>query len=223
MDTEFDQRQEEFWDDHTNVRRYDHPVVRAFARQRVEFIAKLLRSWKPHSALDVGCGDGFGMQYMQCIAGSIHGCDQSRKMLDANPADDTHLKQCDAYQLTYEDAQFDLVYCWELLHHIGDPQKVVNEMARVAGKVVLICEPNSLNPAMELFGLLKPEEKGLRRFTPFYTRRLLINAGLKNISCDTVGWFTPNRTPEWLVRVLSKFPYRIPMLGLHNIALGFRV
>jgi len=87
MDAAFDRRQATYWASTTNVRRYDHPVVEAFARQRVRYIARLLRSLDLASALDVGCGDGFGMHYMQEIVATVNGCDRSAKMLAANPAD----------------------------------------------------------------------------------------------------------------------------------------
>lgn len=160
------------------------------------------------------------MQYMQSIIKVIHGCDKSYRMIEANPANNAYLKQCDAYDLPYEESQFDLVYSWELLHHVGSPQKVVNEMTRVASKAVLLCEPNCLNPAMALFGLTKLEERGSLRFTPSFPRKLMRNAGLTEIRHFTVGWFTPNRTPEWLARTLVKLPFRIPILGLYTITVG---
>jgi ubiquinone/menaquinone biosynthesis C-methylase UbiE len=222
MNADFDKYQESVWATLTNVRAYDHPVVQAFARQRVREIEPMLGSWKPGNALDVGCGDGFGMYSMRSIVNVIHGCDRSRKMLNANPASAACLKECDAYHLPYESSAFDLVYCWELLHHVAEPEKVVREMTRVASKCVLLCEPNCLNPAMALFGLLHPLEHGLLRFTPSYPGRLLRDAGLKNIRSVTVGWFTPMRTPGWLARFMSKLPYRVPMLGLYTITLGFK-
>jgi SAM-dependent methyltransferase len=81
--TEFDQSQKEFWSENTNLRSYDHPVVEAFARQRVGFIRELLDS-NVKTCLEVGCGDGFGMYYMQSL-GKVFGCDISGPMLHRNP------------------------------------------------------------------------------------------------------------------------------------------
>ena len=222
MNTSFDQRQQRFWADSTNLRRYDHPVVQMFAEQRVEYLARLFGAWSPTSALDVGCGDGVGMYYMRRITTRIQGCDRSATMLEANPAPPTSLKRCDAYQLPYEDGQFELVYCWELLHHVGRPELVVREMTRVASKAVLVCEPNCINPAMALFGLVKAEERGLFRFTPWYTKQLLVAAGLTAIRWSTGGCVAPNRMPEVIARPLAKLPYHIPVVGLSTIALGYK-
>ena len=89
MSTEnFDLNQEKYWDNTINIRTYDNPVVKAFAKQRIEFIRKNYKSSIINSALEVGCGDGFGMNYMKEIIQDIHGCDNSQKMLDNNPIND---------------------------------------------------------------------------------------------------------------------------------------
>lgn len=217
----FDQKQQEFWTIHTNVRSYDHPVVRAFAKQRVQFIQQLLAGWRPAQALEVGCGDGFGMQYMRETVERIHGCDNSPAMLEANPMDRQYLTAANAYALPFHDHAFELVYCWELLHHVARPLDAVLEMNRVAGKCVLLCEPNCLNPAMAAFGLTRREESGLLRFTPRYTKALLVNAGVRDVRVASVGCFTPNRTPGWLARLFMRMPYRWPVIGMYNIAIGY--
>ena len=116
----------------------------------MQFIANLLQFTELDNGFDVECGDRFGMQ---SIIPNIPGCDKSSKMLEANPANDALLQQCDAYGLPYGERLYDLVYCWELFHHIAFPQKVVDEMTRVTDKAVLLCEPNCVNPAMTLFGI----------------------------------------------------------------------
>ena len=217
----FDEKQREYWAIRTNVRSYEHPVVQAFAKQRVQFIQQLLAGWRPATALEVGCGDGFGMHWMRTIVGTIHGCDNSSAMLDANPMDRECLTKANAYALPFENGSFELAYCWELLHHVGNPLDVVLEMKRVASHCVLLCEPNCLNPAMAAFGLIKPEERGLLRFTPRYTKSLLVKAGLRNVRVASVGCFTPNRTPGWLASLFLKLPFQWPLIGMYNFAIGY--
>ena len=127
--TEFDQSQKEFWSENTNLRAYDHPVVEAFARQRVNFVRGLLDP-SVQSCLEIGCGDGFGMYYMQEF-GAVFGCDISRPMLRRNPLRPS-VAEADIYRLPYADKSFDLVYCWEVLHHVKDVQSAIREMTRVA-------------------------------------------------------------------------------------------
>jgi len=219
---DFDSKQDAHWAKTVNLRSHDHPVVRLFAQQRVAFIREIVGSKRLRSALDVGCGDGFGMRYMQALAEAIHGCDKSRRMLDANPAGPENLTQCDAYELPWPDGSFEMVYCWELLHHLARPEIALAEMTRVATTCVVVCEPNCLNPAMALFGLAMPHERGVLRFNAFSTKKLLKQADLRSIRSQTVGYFTPNRTPEALARVLVQLPFRAPLLGLYTVAIGWK-
>jgi SAM-dependent methyltransferase len=215
--SEFDQFQKEFWSENTNLRAYDHPVVEAFARQRVDFIRGLFDA-PIQNCLEVGCGDGFGMYYMQPL-GQVFGCDISRPMLRRNPLRQS-VAEADIYRLPYADKSFDLVYCWEVLHHVKDVQSAIREMMRVSRKYILIFEPNSFNPPMFVFGLVGPSEIGLLRFTPWYLRAQFQRAGLKNFTTMTVGTFTPNRTPIWLCKALASLPYRMPIIGISNMAFG---
>ena len=215
--TGFDQSQKEFWSGNTNLRAYDHPIVEAFARQRVDFIRGLLDA-NIGSCLEVGCGDGFGMYYMQSL-GKVFGCDISRPMLDQNPLRQS-VSEADIYHLPHPDGCFDLVYCWEVLHHVADVPRAIAEMARVSRKYILVFEPNSFNPPMAVFGLVGPSEIGLLRFTPWYLGAQFRRAGLKDFTTMTVGTFTPNRTPMWLYKVLASLPYRMPVIGISNMALG---
>ena len=215
--SQFDQSQKEFWTENTNPRAYDHPVVQAFARQRVDFIRGLLDA-PVESCLEVGCGDGFGMYHMQEL-GRVFGCDISRPMLRRNPVKQT-LAEADIYRLPYADKTFDLVYCWEVLHHIDDVAGAIREMARVSRKYVLVFEPNSFNPPMALFGLVWPAEIGLLRFTPWFLGKQFQRSGLTDFQTLTVGTFTANRTPTWLYKPLSSLPYRVPLVGLTNVAFG---
>lgn len=215
--TEFDHSQKKFWNDNTNLRAYDHPVVEAFARQRVDFVRGLLDS-PVESCLEVGCGDGFGMYYMQEL-GLVFGCDISRPMLRRNPLRQS-VAEADIYHLPYPDKSFDLAYCWEVLHHVEDMQSALREMMRISRRFILIYEPNAFNPLQVGFGLIAPAELGTLRFHPWYLRNHFRRAGLTCIRTFTVGTFTPNRTPIWLYKRLAALPYRVPLFGISNLALA---
>jgi len=215
--TGFDQSQKEFWSENTNLRTYDHPVVEAFARQRVDFIRGLLKT-NIESCLEVGCGDGFGMYYMQSL-GKVFGCDISRPMLYRNPLRQS-VSEADIYHLPYADKSFDLVYCWEVMHHVKDMQSAIREMMRLSRRYILMYEPNAFNPLQVGFGLIAPSELGTLRFHPWYMRNHFRHAGLTNISTFSVGTFTPNRTPLWLYKILAALPYRVPLFGISNFALA---
>ena len=215
--TEFDQSQKEFWSENTNLRAYDHPVVEAFARQRVDFMRGLLDA-PMQTCLEVGCGDGFGMYYMQEF-GRVFGCDISRPMLRRNPLRQS-VAEADIYRLPYADKSFDLVYCWEVMHHVKDMQSAIREMMRLSRKYILMYEPNAFNPLQVGFGLIAPSELGTLRFHPWFMRNHFRRAGLTDIRTFSVGTFTPNRTPLWLYKTLAALPYRVPLFGISNLAIA---
>ena len=96
--TGFDQSQKEFWSENTNLRTYDHPVVEAFRTPACRLHPGLLDA-NIESCLEVGCGDGFGMYYMQSL-GKVFGCDISRPMLYRNPLRQS-VSEADIYHLPY--------------------------------------------------------------------------------------------------------------------------
>lgn len=215
--SEFDRSQKDFWSGNTNLRTYDHPVVEAFARQRVDFLRGLLDA-TVESCLEVGCGDGFGMYYMQSL-GRVLGCDISRPMLLRNPLR-YKVSEADIYHLPFADKSFDLVYCWEVLHHVNDIQGAIREMMRVSRRFILLYEPNAFNPLQVVFGLIMPAELGTLRFHPWFMQAHFRRAGLTHIRAFSVGTFTPNRTPTWLYKVLGALPYRVPLFGISNLAIA---
>lgn len=117
--------QKKFWDRTRGRRQPDHPVVRAFAEPKVNFIKESIQE-KIESILDVGCGNGFFTRplakWAKCTA-----LDFSQRMLELNPVD--AVKVCgDVLSMPFADDSFDLVFCSNLLHHVSDPAAAVLEM-----------------------------------------------------------------------------------------------
>jgi len=205
-----------YWKDHKNKRRYDHEVVAIFAEQRIRYLAGHLNFNEINTAFDYGCGDGFSCYYMARRIPRVEGGDLSEYMLKHNPLDGNRLHLLDGQAIPFPDNSFDLVYCWEVLHHVEHPDRILAEMARVSSKFVVIFEPNSLNPAQMLFGLCKQEERGTLRFRKSYLRKLAGLCGLSIIHLATVGWIFPNATPRWLCHVLKPLPFEFPLLTISS-------
>jgi ubiquinone/menaquinone biosynthesis C-methylase UbiE len=102
--------------------------------------------------LDVGCGTGaVTFDMARSTNGHIIGIDidpekleEARKLLA--PVTNIELMEGDAQDLPFEDETFDLVVFTIVLMYIPDPQKAVNEMARVTrkgGHVLAVMEPDN--------------------------------------------------------------------------------
>lgn len=215
-----DLRQRSYWEIEHGFRVYNHPVVRFFARQRLDYVRTWLDLNDVESALDVGCGDGSSTYYMREHVRNICGVDRSRRMLLRHPLRTAgRVAMADVFRLPFGDKTFDLVYGWEVLHHISDPTLAIAEMARISRRYVLVVEPNRNNPFQFAFALFDREHRWVLQYTREYLRRLLESAGLyiEHVGCG--GWVFPNKTPQWLLPLLRWLPYRSP-LGISNWALG---
>jgi len=206
--------QQRFWESQHDFRDYHHPIVRFFARQRWQYLSQFVPFEKIKLGLDVGCGGGFSNIYAQehfpCI-----GCDYSAYMLTQNQK--SNILRANAEKLPFKDKSFDLVFCWELLHHIDKPMLVINEMARVSRNWVIVFEPNPFNPAQLIFALFHPEHRGALKTSKTRLRQLTAEALLRPLVVDTVGFIFPNKTPNWLFRILKILPFRILCFGISNV------
>lgn len=200
--------QKQFWATNKNARGFDHPVVEFFARQRIDYVERRIDLTKVRSAFDVGCGDGFATHYFAEIIPRVEGGDISELMLEHNPIDSRSLKVIDAEDLDLPDGAYELVYMWEVLHHLKDPARAVREMARVSRRYVVVFEPNRANVLQFLFGLLNLQERGTLRSSKAYLETLARQANLEIIACDYCGKIPPNKTPGWLFDVVKRLPFK---------------
>jgi ubiquinone/menaquinone biosynthesis C-methylase UbiE len=101
--------------------------------------------------LDVGCGSGIVTRdIVRLTKGKVIAIDGSKDMIKVaqdvlKPYKNVELRVGDAKNLPLEDNMFDIVTCNLLLMWADDPQKVVNEMARVTkpgGIVLATLEPD---------------------------------------------------------------------------------
>ena len=213
-------RQRDYWEmEETPYREVGHPVVEGFSRQRWDHLARRLDLASIHTALDVGAGNGFSTVYapphMRLVA-----TDGSWRMLSKHPGEDRVL--ADATALPFADASFDLVFCWELSHHVNEPWRALQEMARVSSRYVLFFEPNPWNVAQAAFSVVDREHRWVLRFSRKYTLDQVRRAGLKPIRYERVGLIFPNKTPAPLFEVLKRLPFRIPVAGISQLVIAAR-
>lgn len=210
-------RQRDYWETDTAHRPVEHPIVEGFARQRWRHLEGALPLREVHTALDVGAGSGFSSAYAPEHL-DLTATDGSWRMLFRNPV--KHRLLADAMQLPFEDNSFDLVFCWELLHHVDEPWRVIAEMARVSRRFVFFFEPNPWNLAQAGFAVADPEHRWVLRFTKGYTVAQVKRAGLKLLRYQRCGLIFPNKTPPLLYDVLKHAPFRVPFIGISQLVVA---
>lgn len=185
-----------------------HPVVKFYCEQRINYMKKFIDFNLIKSALDIGSGTGFSSFY---FPKSIHviDIDFSFRLLKMNRQKDK--VQSSAFSLPFTSNSFDLVYGWNILHHLDKPEIAVKEMSRVTRKYLVLIEPNRNNPVQFLFGSLKKHERGTLKFNKKklieYTRMIKF----KVISCETIGWFFAGPTPKSTLRIFKHLPFEHPL------------
>ncbi len=217
-----DAEQLEFWNAPVYSRPYSHPIVEFFAKQRLQYIQPTLNLSEETTLLDVGCGNGFSTYYASVYKPKIFGVDRSLYMLGDHPLR-SQVACGEAYSLPFPDKSFDVVWCWELLHHLSDPKRALLEMQRVSRKFVVVFEPNRYNPALFLYGLFKKEERGLLRSSKTFLKKLATADGWEISLIENCGVILPNATPPVLFKLLRLLPFRWPVIGISTLLLAKRV
>ena len=98
--------------------------------------------------LDAGCGTGYGCVLLaEGGAEDVVGVDIAAEVLDSvrsDMPDAVRLDVADVAELPYADGEFDLVVCFDVVEHLEDPGRALDEMVRVlAGDgVLLVSTPN---------------------------------------------------------------------------------
>lgn len=206
--------QQTFWEGGGLYRPSDHPVVELFARQRVAYLESRGVLADVGSLLDVGAGSGFSSAYYPPRI-AVVACDYAGGMLSGNPVRDR--VRCSADTLPFAGGAFDVVTCWELLHHLDDPVAALRDMWRVAGRRLVVFEPNRINPGHLVLGLTREEERRSLRFSPGHLRRLVRAATGRDQRSERCGLLFPNVTPLPLARLLTRLPYRVPVIAISQL------
>jgi ubiquinone/menaquinone biosynthesis C-methylase UbiE len=210
--------QREYWEsENLNKRRAPwHICVREFVLPKIREIQKIIFIDKNTKLLDVGCGNGFFSYYFDQMCDTT-GIDYSEKMIALNTIKKKYVMN--ARNLKFADNSFDIAFCHELLHHVDDENKVIQEMVRVAKKYVVIMEQNRNHPLIFLFALFVKEERNTLRQTKVYLENLLKKNNLKIISSFSYGVLVPNKTPKFLSFLFKYLEFRHPF-GMVNIIIA---
>lgn len=140
--------------------------------------------------LDVGCGTGRLVEFLNENGFEAKGCDNAEEALKfaQNKGRGQTVVNASATELPFKNKSFDLVTALSLIEHLdqGEVKKFLNEAFRVLGKdgLIFIITPNFHSPLRHLrgkkwLGYLDPTHEQF--FTPKSLSLLLEEHGFKNI------------------------------------------
>jgi SAM-dependent methyltransferase len=126
--------------------------------------------------LDVGCGEGATLYHLGCPPGAV-GLDLFPKKIAfaQHMVPECRFVAGSAYQLPFEKGEFDHLLVRDLIHHLEEPERFIDECARVLapGGRIDVLEPCRYNPLIALHALTNKAERGELRSTPRFLRSLL--------------------------------------------------
>lgn len=126
--------------------------------------------------LEVGCGEGATLYHLGEPAGAV-GLDLFPKKIEfaARALPRCRFVTGSAYALPFGRGEFDQLLVRDLIHHLEEPERFIDECARVLapGGRIDVLEPCRYNPLIALHALTNEAERGELRSTPRFLRALL--------------------------------------------------
>lgn len=108
------------------------------------FIDKIFRYIEPNdSILDVGAGSGMITRRIAEKFENISACDFSQPCVDWME-EKVKLKEAflsDIYNIQKPDKSYDVVLCTEVMEHLNEPARAIDELVRIARRKVIITIP----------------------------------------------------------------------------------
>jgi ubiquinone/menaquinone biosynthesis C-methylase UbiE len=160
--------------------------------------------------LDVGCGTGLYWpilsKYCRYIVGvdfSKAMVDEARRLIETKGLTNIEVKVQNSENLDFSSESFDSILCMDVLHHIPDIKRAINNFYRVLkpkGRLLAV-EPNTLNPLIFFAHLIPSEERLaiLRNYGPLLKR--LFSPYFKNIKIHYVNFVASAASEKQLKRV----------------------
>ena len=176
--------QQDWYDEYHLREEIDLPVERLKQEARLRGLAELSGGRTFGRALTVGCGRGADVTVLK--AKMIVALDLSwvavRFARDEYPI--ASYVQADSTLLPFSSGTFDVVLCSEVIEHVLEPDRLVDELARVLAPngLLLLSTPNWIS----LFGLA-------RKLGEWILRRPITAAGQ-----PVDNWYTPRRLKHTL-------------------------
>ncbi|AEG61042.1 class I SAM-dependent methyltransferase [Desulforamulus ruminis] len=174
---------------------------------RREIISKLLNLYlsPDMKILDAGCGAGGNMVFLEKY-GSVMGIDISPEMVEHCKKIGLMARRESVTRLSFEDQSFDLVLCLDVLEHLENDQKALEELKRVLrpGGLLLITVPSF----SWLWGRHDELNQHYRRYDSGELQQILQSAGFQVERSTYFNFFL--LPPVWLVRKLGRM---LPAFG----------
>lgn len=212
------------------VRYYDEGPYRDHLRKRREYVlgvltkltADLNRPLQSVRLLDLGCGDGPNLRWLEPLGTGLYATDYNlERLVRAKSAlpDRIRFFLSDIGRLPLADNHFDLIYFNHVLEHIPDDQGALNQIFRITapGGHVILGAPNEGSLWWQLAYNLEPDTKTKSDHCHFYTgeslKRLCEKTGFRVLELKYLGYGLPHWTADSVFRNIQGVDDLMDQLG----------
>jgi 2-polyprenyl-3-methyl-5-hydroxy-6-metoxy-1,4-benzoquinol methylase len=140
--------------------------------------------------LEIGCGDGSKLEWLEHLGWQAEGLDVDQKAVENARQQNRPVHSGDLFSQGYPERTFDAVVMSHVIEHVVDPSALIRECHRImkAGARLVLLTPNSASWGHELYGshwLPLDPPRHLHLFTSSSLRGLCERAGFRIERCRT--------------------------------------
>jgi len=173
---------------------------RAYVEHAIQTYLSELKLEKADKVLDLGCGDGNNIQWLEPYADQLYGSDYNLDRLTRARVKkpDVHFFLADILNYPALDDMFGMVFFNHVIEHIPDDETALKTVYRILkpGGLLVLGAPNEGSWWWQLAYKRAPEIRATTDHVHFYTARTLcdkvLNAGLKVFEVKHLGWGPPD-------------------------------
>jgi ubiquinone/menaquinone biosynthesis C-methylase UbiE len=123
-----------------------NPISNFLVNNFLNQIFITVKSIRFDSFLEVGCGDGMVLKKLRTFLQNKNAYAIDIDLFEVKDALKNApyciISQASAYALPFKDNSIDLVLCCEVMEHLDNPERALEEIRRVAKKTIIISVPN---------------------------------------------------------------------------------
>ena len=125
--------------------------------------------------------------------------------------------QADAEALPFEEAAFDVVLCFDVMHHVDRPRQMGREMLRTGKGRLFLTESNGLSLGRKLMELTPAHRKaGERSYTPGQYRSFFEHPGFRILHFEIHPFVFPLYLPRFFSKAVKVFNQLIEPMPVLN-------